>query len=544
MIAARAAVLVGFVLSFLVLQSGHPSMAVDKYDKSCVWFPDNAAGSKWTFYCPGEDSSAKDETGSWNGFQLIGGDSAKAKEDLDKWRKNELNLTGKALEAAGGLGNEPKTLEEPQNRSFMLDGAEKAQSPCVLMDGKHGGANEKREVKCVEVREMLEKKQHPCTMAPPQSRSLCIQQHLSWSDYAKPAPGDLPSCDTTSKISVCPDNNVVAQNAKSEDSKFLNEPITFIRDQSKNAVRTTLLWWIKAPDPLISETDKTDCDDGTGKYTDRTKPYPCSRNTTDFLTRHTNPFTYFLALACVIFAGFKLAYTRDASSVKDVIKGTITLVLVTGSAIFLVNVAVRACQGFTDWIVVRGLSPETNGAANTDRALQEAADRFAQSLEGFDSIVLFLLAALIIISSNMVQYFYMTARLFFVIVLTGTLPLTAAATSTAAGRNLFQRHISYLIAFIFVKPASMIIFVAGARLWAPPGYQGLDYSDQFRGLFVLALVTLVGPATVRVVFAMTGPAAGSNAANIGAAGAVLTVGARSVGAASNLVRHRNQGGNN
>jgi putative Mn2+ efflux pump MntP len=86
--------------------------------------------------------------------------------------------------------------------------------------------------------------------------------------------------------------------------------------------------------------------------------------------------------------------------------------------------------------------------------------------------------------------------------------------------------------------------VAGARLWAPPGYQDLDYSDQFRGLFVLALVTLVGPATVRVVFAMTGPAAGSNTANIGAATAVLTVGARSVGAASNLVRHRNQGGNN
>ncbi|MET7299622.1 hypothetical protein [Embleya sp. NPDC005575] len=540
---ARVAVVFGFVLSFLVLQSGQPSSAVDKYDKSCVWFPDNAAGSKWTFYCPAEDSSKKDETGVWAGFQLIGGDTAKAKKDLDKWRKDELNLTGKALEAAGGLGNEPNTLDAPQNRSFMLDGAENAQSPCVLMDGKHGGAKEKREVKCVEVREMLMKGEHPCNLAPAPSRGLCGQDHRSWDEWGKHQ-GDTLTCDNTSKISACPENNATAQNAaKGEDTKFLNEPITYIRDQSKSAVRTTLLWWIKAPDPLISESDKTDCDEMTGKYTDRTKPYPCSRNTTDFLTRHTNPFTYFLALACVIFAGFKLAYTRDASSVKDVVKGTITLVLVTGSALFLVNVAVRACQAFTDWIVVRGLSPETNGAANPDLALQDAADRFAQSLEGFNAIVLFLLAALVIISSNMVQYFYMTARLFFVIVLTGTLPLTAAATSTAAGRNLFQRHISYLVAFIFVKPASMIIFVAGARLWAPPGYQGLDPSDQFRGLFVLALVTLVGPATVRVVFAMTGPAAGSNAANLGAASAILTVGARSVGAASNLVRHRNQGGN-
>ncbi|MGW9210854.1 hypothetical protein ACWGR4_28175 [Embleya sp. NPDC055664] len=531
-------------MSFFALQSEHPSSAVDKYDKTCVWFPENAAGSAWSFYCPSDDKTKpEDEHGQWSVFQLLGGDRNTMDFALSKWRSDKLNLTGKAL-AAAGPQNVPSTLTREQNESFMLEGAEKALSPCAIMDGSWGGGGEKHNVVCVDVRADLTAKKHPCSRAPEKSRALCIQEHDVWREYAKPAAGDLPTCDAGSKVSTCPDANVVTQNSqrKTEDDNFLSKPITFIREQSKVAVRLTLLWWVTAPDPLISD-DHTDCDPTSEKQTDRTKPVPCSRNTTDFLTRHTNPFTYFLALACVIFAGFKLAYTRDVSSVKDVIKGTLTLVMVTGSAIFLVNVAVRACQAFTDWIIVRGLSPEADGTTTSQKALQGAADRFAQSLEGFDSFVLFLLAALIIIASNMVQYFYMTARLFFVIVLTGTLPLTAAATSTAAGLNLFRRHISYLVAFIFVKPASVIIFVAGARLWAPPGYEALDYNDQFRGLFVLALVTLVGPATVRVVFAMTGPAAGSNAANIGAAGAVLTVGARSVGAASNLVRHRSQGGN-
>ncbi|MFE5328860.1 hypothetical protein ACFRCG_21005 [Embleya sp. NPDC056575] len=549
----RTAMVVGILLVLFTLQSGHPSIADDKVDKwaaGCVWIPENAAGSKWTYYCATDDP-AKPQIDVAPGFTVLGGnaDETKTDHDLENWLKNESKLTGEALTASGGVGRTPLTSTDDQNKSFVLPGGKEGVNPCVLMDGKHGGLNKKRDVPCVDVRADLlaNPPTNPCLRLPSAqvaATQSCLRAHPVWRELAPPQIGDVPPCSGGVKSSLCPDSGVITTNAKEhEDDAFLTKPITFIREQSQTAVRITLMWWITSPDPLISE-NKRDCQPDADKPTDaekaaaRDKGYPCSRNTADFLTRYTNPFTYTLALACVVIAGLRLAYTRDVSSVRDVVKGTFTLILVTGSAVFVVNLAVKACQVFTNWIVVRGLDPDTTGYDSSERALQEAADRFAKSLESFNSIVLFLIAALIIIASNMVQYFYMTARLFFVIVLTGTLPLSASATSTAAGRNVFQKHISYLVAFIFVKPASMIIFVAGARLWAPPGYESLNMAEQFRGLFVLALVTLVGPATVRVVFALTGPAAGSSAANIGTAGAVLTLGARPVTGAANLLRHR------
>lgn len=140
-----------------------------------------------------------------------------------------------------------------------------------------------------------------------------------------------------------------------------------------------------------------------------------------------------------------------------------------------------------------------------------------------------------LIASSLMNYFYMTVAFFMVIVLTGTLPLATAATNTEAGRSWMRGHLSYLAAFIMLKPATVLVFVAGARMWAPQSNDPLTTEMQFRGVFVLMLITILLPALLRIVTPIVSPAAGSDGANAALAGGMLVTGAKAVGGATKVV---------
>lgn len=560
----RRLLVLAFVLAILGIPGAAPAFsatpgaanllpAADRWSAGCIWFPENILGTMWTFYCPQQNEDGETESGRVAGSDVLavdgeGSQSSGPQRRLMAWI-DESGVTGAALASAmlpvPWEQNDDSTGSiDRQHRSFWASGSENAVNPCGMLTGAVDGVTAKNNVTCVNVRQDLTRDppRNPCLRIPVvngEIRRACTESHAAWAERAPLAPGDVPACELQTSNSACPDTGgVITSDAfESEDEDFIDAPITWIREQSKLAIRSTLRWWIMAPDPIVSD-DHTDCDTNSPPYTDRREPYPCSRNTVDFIVVVTNPVTYTVIVIVFIVGGVRLADRRDPKPIKEIFRGGFILLFVTGTSVYIVVVLVRACQEISDVVAIRGLNPDEGTYANADQALERAADRYVQSLDHMDSFVIFMIAAVMLLGFNFAQYAYMTARLFFVIVLTGTLPLSASGTSTAAGRDIFRRNISYLLAFILIKPATIIVFVAGSRLWAPPGNFELDTAAQFRGLFVLALVTVVGPATVRVIFTLTAPAAGSSTATLGATAAILTSGARVATAPLNLVRHR------
>jgi hypothetical protein len=404
-------------------------------------------------------------------------------------------------------------------------------------------------------------------------------------------PDGTSACDGGNTPGGAADEDVVSNLVNGvTDVKFTDDPIAWTKQEMSKASAEVLPWWILAEDPVIQSGDKYQ-----------------TKQTVDFITRYTNVITYALVVLSVIAAGTRMVLQRDGAPGLEVARSMVTLVIVAALGVTVVNYLVRASAVFTNWFVIAGLNPDSHGQTGG----QTPAEAVTQAVRGFTNstgnmnFFVFLLAALFMIVGSIVQYFYMVVRFFLVIVLTGTLAMAAAATNTEHGKDWFRRHLAYLAAFILVKPASIIVFVSGARMWAPrygadkvasggepvvngttmahssgPGAsdmlsdtatrihgsgsegfmqtlsalnplrgfnslsmdvmaqapsshvslaaetQGadmqMDLATQFRGLFVIMLITLLLPAMLRMVVPLVSPAAGSEGAGIALATGALT----------------------
>ncbi|MFX7844978.1 hypothetical protein ABTK14_22265, partial [Acinetobacter baumannii] len=68
--------------------------------------------------------------------------------------------------------------------------------------------------------------------------------------------------------------------------------------------------------------------------------------------------------------------------------------------------------------------------------------------------LLIIILGLIAILATAFQIVLMIARGGMLVILTGILPLSAAATNTEMGKGWFKKNVGWLVAFILYKPAA------------------------------------------------------------------------------------------
>ena len=132
-----------------------------------------------------------------------------------------------------------------------------------------------------------------------------------------------------------------------------------------------------------------------------------------------------------------------------------------------------------------------------------------------------LIVSLLIIVSALIQLMLMILRIGLMIILTGTLPLAAAASMSDWGETWWRKHLGWLAAWLLYKPAAALLYVAAFQLT-----QGKHQSlvTVLAGFMLLVLVGAVLPALLRVIVPMTANlgAASGGAIAMGAAGAAAT----------------------
>lgn len=556
--ARRPAVLVLVLLGLLagLLSVSVPTAGAEetgpsdlKYEDSCIYIPMNVSGSQWYYVCPQQNWSTsvvlrneKNEriNGWWQPDNISGGppwfNFTSGTDEYKDLVAEQESWAGLCTDQCAGTTDKRAVAPKSDGYgpdSFWGNNNENADasSPCEFLEPRT-----QRKINCVDPRIDPNKPED-------RNKSLCPEDRLpgggptsllekcraatkAFHDhfkYGERTPEQPSACGTVA-AAACDrgDSRPVTTAGYDPSIKFLDDPIAWTKVNLGAASATVSAWWVNSPDPVINND--------TG--------YKLEQNV-DFLVRHTNVITYFLVIVSILIAAVRMALTRDATPARDVLKSIATLIVVSGLSVMVVNALVRASSYFSSWVLIRGLdpsNPQEITPENTSKATKEALATLTGAISDSNlNFFVFLIVAVCLIASSLMNYFYMTVAFFMVIVLTGTLPLATAATNTEAGRSWMRGHLSYLAAFIMLKPATVLVFVAGARMWAPQSNDPLTTEMQFRGVFVLMLITILLPALLRIVTPIVSPAAGSDGANAALAGGMLVTGAKAVGGATKVV---------
>ncbi|GAA2110908.1 hypothetical protein [Streptomyces synnematoformans] len=231
-----------------------------------------------------------------------------------------------------------------------------------------------------------------------------------------------------------------------------------------------------------------------------------------FIHGSTIALTSYVAVACLIIASVRLAWERRAEPARQALAGVLRLVAASAAGVAVINLLTAAGDDFSRWIVNR--STGCGGYA----ANEECVDAFGERLllvTAFAAVdrpltgLIFVMALLLIVAS-IVQIAFMLARNALLIVLAGTLPLTAAASTTEAGRAWFNKSVGWLLAFVLYKPTAAIIYAAG---FASIGKsESGEFMTQVSGLMLLLLAALTLPALMRIAVPVVSAVGGWSAA--------------------------------
>lgn len=241
------------------------------------------------------------------------------------------------------------------------------------------------------------------------------------------------------------------------------------------------------------------------------------------------------AVLSVIIGGLRMAWEQRAEPGRDLLRSLMTLVVVAGAGVGIINLLVAAADSFAVWILDNSLACDfTAGGAcfgeNIVRLLKMPADVGAGA--GLGPLLLIILGLLAIMAS-VVQILLMVARAGMLVILAGILPLAAAATNTEMGRTWFRKAVAWLVAFILYKPAAAIVYAAAFQLAGTDLFtdDGSGLLSVLTGLMLMVIALFAMPALMRFVTPMVGAmASGSGGAALGAAAlAALPTGAAAVG---------------
>jgi MFS family permease len=238
---------------------------------------------------------------------------------------------------------------------------------------------------------------------------------------------------------------------------------------------------------------------------------------------------YMIAVAVigVIFGAVRMAWEQRAEPGKDLVKSLLTLVVVSGAGLTAVSLLVAAGDSFSVWLL-NGSSlgcdiADTNGTCFGGNMAPLLALTTNPTTGGLGAILIIVLGLLAIIGS-VIQILLMIVRAGMLVVLAGVLPVSAAATNTETGRNMFRKTVGWLLAFILYKPAAAIVYATAFKLSGTSIFKddGSGLISVIVGLTLMAVALVALPALMSLIVpAVSSIASGSGMAMAAVAGAAM-----------------------
>src|SRR4051812_26640780 len=167
-----------------------------------------------------------------------------------------------------------------------------------------------------------------------------------------------------------------------------------------------------------------------------------------------------VAILAVILGGARMAWEQRAEPGRELLKGLMTLVVVSGCGLATISLAVSAADEFARSVIDASLD-DGSFAQNVAAMLGFSSAVSGGALGPLLVIVLGLLAILV----SVVQIMLMVVRAGMLVLLAGALPLAAAFSSTEGGRAGVWRVCGGALGLFLLQPGGGGLFPgAGPRL--------------------------------------------------------------------------------
>ncbi len=236
------------------------------------------------------------------------------------------------------------------------------------------------------------------------------------------------------------------------------------------------------------------------------------------------------AVVGVIIGGARMAWEQRAEPGRDLLKGLLTLVIVAGASVTIIQILSAASDEFSKWLLEESMKCATAGDGGTSLEFGECFEQGivkAFALSGLAANpMLVIVLGLIGLVASIFQIGLMVARSGMLIILTGILPLTAAFTNTEMGKGWFRKTIGWLVAFLLYKPAAAIIYATAIQLISHDafGFGEKTLTSVVMGMMMMGLSLVALPALMRLITPTAGWSMASSS-GAGVAAAAMPTGA-------------------
>ncbi|MEX5274069.1 type IV secretion system protein [Kocuria sp. CPCC 205235] len=248
-----------------------------------------------------------------------------------------------------------------------------------------------------------------------------------------------------------------------------------------------------------------------------------------FIQDQTFYLTLAVAALSVMIAGAQMAWSQRAEPARELLKGLLTLAVVTASGVTILNVLIRG----TDALAVQIIASAIGDDFQTDVLKLLALDNMASSgtspvwLGG--NVILIIVGGVVAIIVNLIQVMLMVLRTGMLFLMAGILPLSAAFLNTETGKNFFQKVIAWTLAFAFYKPAAALIYGLAIKMSTTGVWEGDGGLIQFAaGLMMIIASVFALPVLIGFLSPVLGSMSsngGGGALGVAAMGAAIPQGA-------------------
>jgi hypothetical protein len=227
----------------------------------------------------------------------------------------------------------------------------------------------------------------------------------------------------------------------------------------------------------------------------------------------TRWITTAVAVVCILVAAGQMALRRRGQPAAAMFAGLTRVVVVGAAATFLVQTAGALSDTFSSDLMSSTVAHVGSGGWSGIISTATISSMIAPG----DAMTLII--ALLIIISSLIQLMLMILRTGLLVILTGTLPLAAAASMSDWGQTWWRKHLGWLVAWLLYKPAAALLYVSAFQLT-----QGKALVEVLAGFMILILSVLILPALLKVIVPATSNlgAASGGSLTMAAAGALAT----------------------
>ncbi|WP_394253597.1 hypothetical protein [Arthrobacter pityocampae] len=243
-----------------------------------------------------------------------------------------------------------------------------------------------------------------------------------------------------------------------------------------------------------------------------------------FVQDQTFYLTLGLAVLSMIVAGARMVWSQRAEPAQDLLKGLLTLAIVTASGVALLNVLLGATDALAEQIISQGIGDDFESDVQQLLGFVDTGVVGDNVFLGGE-IMLVIVGGLVAIIINIVQIMLMVLRTAMLFLIAGVLPLSAAFMNTETGKTWFSKIIAWTLAFAFYKPAAALIYATGIQMTTSGLFSGQALLQFSAGLMLI----LASVVALPVLIGFLSPALGAMASSGGGGGAAM--GFAAVGAA-------------